>query len=88
MNEDRRDAIILETLSALRVCPQGQCRVNVLKPAVDMSLRPSTLGSEFQDALGHAEAQGWIVGLRPPIGPVEWRLTNDGAGLLLTQPRR
>ena len=84
MSEDRRDQIILEVLSALRLCPHGQCAVTVLKPAVDLSLTPSTLASEFGEALARAEAQGWIVGVRPPLGAVQWRLTDAGHGVLLT----
>lgn len=83
MNEARRDQIILTLLDSLRLCLNGQCRANILKPAVDMQLRPSTLASEFDDAVKHAEAQGWITGIRPSLGGVIWQLTDAGQGVLL-----
>lgn len=83
MNEARRDEIIVTVLASLRLCPNAQCSVNILKPAVDMQLATSTLGSEFADAIRHAEAQGWVVGIRPPLGSVRWQLTDAGQGVLL-----
>lgn len=81
----RTETIVRRILEVLTTMPDHQCRVGVLKASVDLLIRPNALESEFAEALVFAEAQRWVLGVRPALGAVKWTLTDLGHAEVLKE---
>ena len=74
----RTETIVRKLLGELAGFPHRQCSDNILKSSVDLKIHPNALASEWLEAAQFAESQGWILGVRPAMGPVKWFLTDPG----------
>ena len=78
MTESREDKIRKAILQALEGMDKDTSAEGILFAAVELLVSPRCLVSEFTAQLKHCEQREWIIVLYPPLGLVEWTLTNCG----------
>jgi hypothetical protein len=83
MTINRRDQIIEAILGALDNMDGEQCREPILFASLEKLVPPPLRVSEFEAALRHCEVRRWILGLRPELGSVKWKLTDKGKAVYL-----
>ena len=83
MTINRRDQIIEAILGALDGMDGEPCREPILFAGLEKAVPPPLRVSEFDAALRHCEVQRWILGLRPQLGSVKWKLTDKGKAVYL-----
>ncbi len=78
MTESREDKIRRAILQALAGMDKDTSAEGILFAAVELLVNPRCLVSEFTAQLKHCEQHEWIIGHYPPMGQIEWTLTNYG----------
>jgi len=83
MTISRRDQIIEAILGALDRMDGELCREPILFAGLEKAVPPPLRVSEFEAALRQCEVRHWVLGLRPELGSVQWKLTDKGKAILV-----
>ena len=78
MTESREDKIRKAILNALDGMDKDTSAEGILFAAVELLVSPRCLVGEFTAELRYCEQREWIIGYYPPLGQVQWTLTNHG----------